>query len=141
MSPKIVVLIVIIISFVAIGSILLYSSTNSEYLSKTKHEDKSWAVIKDSKGDIIAVETGDSNVWISLKSLNQNQSEMWIGGIIEEYGNYWGFRFEPDSIIIAEITIEGAQSNIKAISQDLDYWIGKWAKQTYVFAKVEEINE
>ena len=66
---------------------------------------------------------------------------MWIGGIIEEYGNYWGFRFKPDSIIIAEITIEGAQSNIKAINQDLDYWISTWAKQTYVFAKVEEIHE
>lgn len=131
----------IIIFLGIIGYLLLYGSTDSEYLSKTKHEAKRWAVIKDSKGDIIAVETGDSKVWFSLKNLNQNQSAMWIGGIIEEYGNYWGFRFKPDSIIIAEITIEGAQSNIKAISQDLDYWINTWAKQTYVFAKVEEIHE
>jgi hypothetical protein len=44
-------------------------------------------------------------------------------------------------MVIAEITIEGGQSNIQAISQDLNYWINIWGKQTYVFAKVEEINQ
>lgn len=110
-------------------------------MNKTKHETEKWAVIIDSKEDIIAVETTDLNVWISLRNLHQNQTEMWIGGIVEEYGNHWGFRFKPDTIIIAEITIEGAQSNIQAISEDLNYWINQWTKQTYVLAKVQEIHE
>ena len=66
---------------------------------------------------------------------------MWIGGIVEEYDNYWGFRFRPDTIIIAEITIEGAQSNIQGISEDLNYWMNVWKKQAYVLAKVSEIHE
>jgi hypothetical protein len=66
---------------------------------------------------------------------------MWIGGIVEEYDNYWGFRFDPNTIIIAEITIEGAQSNIQGISNDLNYWINVWTKQAYVLAKVIEIHE
>jgi hypothetical protein len=66
---------------------------------------------------------------------------MWIGGIIEEYDNHWGFRFKPNTINIAEITIEGAQSNIKGISQDLNYWISIWTKQSYILAQVEEIHE
>jgi hypothetical protein len=115
--------------------------SNPDYFSKTKHETKRWAVIQDSKNDIIAVETSDEDVWISLKNLYQNKSEMWIGGIVEEYDNYWGFRFDPNTIIIAEITIEGAQSNIQGISGDLNYWTKVWTKQAYVLAKVIEIHE
>ena len=42
-----------------------------------------------------------------------------------------------DTVIINGDT----QSNIQAISQDLNYWISIWGKQTYVLAKVVEINE
>ena len=115
--------------------------TSSEYFSKTKHESERWAVIQDTKNDVIAVETSGEDIWISLKNLNQNQSEMWVGGIVEEYDNHWGFRFDPDTIITAEITIEGAQSNIQGISEDLNYWINVWTKQVYVLAKVIEIHE
>jgi hypothetical protein len=129
-------LVVVILAF------LIYTYwINSDYSNKTKHETNRWVVITDSKGDIIAVETSDPNVWDTLTSLNANQTEMWIGGIVEEYDNYWGFRFDPDTIIIAEITIEGAQSNIQAISDDINYWINIWQKQTYVLAKVTEIHE
>ena len=114
---------------------------NSDYSNKTKHETDRWAVIVDSKGDVIAVETSDSKVWDTLINLQVNQSEMWIGGSVEEYDNYWGFRFSPETIVIAQITIEGAQSNIQAISENLNYWINIWQKQAYVFAKVSEIHE
>lgn len=114
---------------------------NSDGSNKTKHETSRWAIITDSKSDIIAVETSDSNVWNTLTNLQVNQTEMWIGGIVEEYDNYWGFRFNPDTIVIAQITIEGAQSNIQAISENLNYWINIWQKQAYVFAKVSEIHE
>ena len=140
MSSKIFVLI-IIIGLIVFGYFLFDSWSNAEYLSKTKHETISWVIISDSKDDVIAVETLDPNVWSSFVGLYKNKTEIWIGGIVEEYDNYWGFRFKPDSIVIAEITVEGAQSNIQAISQDLNYWITTWGKQTYVLAKVEEINE
>ena len=112
-----------------------------DYLSKTKHETDKWAGILDSKGDIISVETIDDQIWNTLSGLHQNQTVMWIGGIIEEYGNKWGFRFNPETIIVAQITIEGAQSDIQGISGDLNYWMNVWAKEVYVLARVVEIHE
>ena len=99
------------------------------------------SIVTDSKSDIIAVETSDVTVWDTFKALRLNQTEMWIGGFIVEYDNFWGFRFRPDSIIVAEITIEGAQSNIGGISGDLNYWINVWSKQAYVLATVSELHE
>ncbi|MCW4034785.1 MAG: hypothetical protein NWF03_05415 [Candidatus Bathyarchaeota archaeon] len=141
MNRTLVVAAVVTLVFVLIIFSALTYWSNSDYSSKTKHETSRWAAIVDSKNDVISVETSDNNVWETIKSLHQNQTEMWIGGVLEEYDNYWGFRFRPDSIVIAEITIEGAQANIKAVSEDLNYWMNTWAKQVYVFAKVSEINE
>ena len=112
-----------------------------DYSSKTLHETERWAVIRDSKGDIIAIETTGDQVWSVLSSLHQNQTAMWIGGVVESYDNKWGFRFKPDTIVIAQFTVEGGQSNIQGISGDLDYWINTWAKETYVWARVAEIHE
>jgi hypothetical protein len=66
---------------------------------------------------------------------------MWIGGFVETYSNKWGFRFKPDTIVVAQITIEGAQSNIHAMSRDLDYWINTWPNIAYVLAKVIEVHQ
>ena len=112
-----------------------------ERTNKTVHETSRWAGIIDSKGDIIAVETTCDEVWDQLVDLHHNPTEMWIGGVVEVYENTWGFRFKPDTIIIAHITIEGVQSNIRGISEDLDYWINTWAKETYVLATVTEVHE
>ncbi len=112
-----------------------------DYLGKTVHDTNRWAVITDSKGDVISVETINDQVWSQLVRLQQNRTPMWIGGVVEEYNNTWGFRFNPETITIAQITIEAAQSNIKGISQDLDYWMNTWARETYVLAKVTEIHE
>ncbi len=132
----VVAIVVVVISF----STWVYLES-SEYSRKTKHETDTWSVIEDSKGDIIAIETRNPSVWDTLVNLHNNQTEMWIGGIVEEYDNFWGFRFRPDTIIIAQITIEGAQSNIQGISGDLNYWINIWTKETYVLANVIEIHE
>lgn len=141
MKRRLIFIVIIIVLILLLGYLILIYLDSPGDLSKTKHESNVWAVIEDSKKDIIAVETTNSDVWETLVDLHQNQSEMWIGGIIEEYDNYWGFRFDPDTIIIAEITIEGAQSNIQGISGDLNYWINVWTKQAYVLAKVIEIHE
>jgi len=132
----------IVIIFVGAVSYSIWAYMNHlDFLGKTVHEADRWAVIEDSKKDIIAVETTDDQVWNTLRNLRENQTAMWIGGIVEEYDNKWGFRFKPETIIVAEITIEGAQSNIQGISDDLNYWINVWAKETYVLARVTEIHE
>jgi hypothetical protein len=140
MKNKLIFTGIIVFALVIIGFLgWVYWGTDSS--SKTKHETDAWAVIRDSKEDLIAIETSDPTIWITLVDLHNNQTEMWIGGIIEEYDNYWGFRFNPDTIVITQITIEGAQSNIQGISEDLNYWINIWTKQTYVLAKVIEIHD
>ena len=126
---------------VAVGYSLWTRGVDSEYLSKTKHDSDRWAVIKDSNGDITAIETTDDGTWKTLQDLHLNQTEMWIGGIIERYDNKWRFRFSPDTIIAAQFTVEGAQSNIQGISGDLDYWMNVWTRETYVSATVVEIHD
>ena len=131
----------LVIVAVVVGYSVWAYTNHLNYMSKTTHETERWAVIRDSKGDIIAVETTNYEVWNTLVSLHHNQTEMWIGGVVEEYRNKWEFRFKPHTIIIARITIEGAQSNIQGISGELDYWMNVWAKEAYVLAKVVEIHE
>jgi hypothetical protein len=136
---------IVLVGIVIITALVLTYFTQSyfsylDYLDKTIHETDRWVVIMDSKGDIIAVETTSDDIWNTFIDLHQNQTEMWIGGIVEEYKNKWGFRFDLNTIIIAQVTIEGAQSNIQGISGDLEYWIDTWSTITYVFAKVIEIH-
>ena len=140
MRKNIVILGVFIVAII-IASLVLVSVNDADNLSKTKHDTQRWAVIVDSHEDIIAVETTNQEVWDTLKALYLNQTEMWIGGLVEEYDNFWGFRFGPDGIVVAEITIEGAQSNIQGIGGDLDYWLNVWSRQVYVLATVSELPE
>ncbi len=140
MKSKFVLAIIIVVIVVIAGYFVWTYVNHLDYLSKTMHETDRWAVILDSKGDITAVESTSDEIWNTLESLHQNQSERWIGGVVEEYDNRWGFRFKPDTIIVAQVTIEGAQSNIQGISGDLSYWIDVWARETYVWAKVVEIH-
>ncbi|MFW6117380.1 MAG: hypothetical protein ACOC6G_02205 [Thermoproteota archaeon] len=135
----------ILIAIILAGVVMIYSVYSYmnyvDYVGKTVHETDRWTVIKDSKGDIISVETVSDQVWDQLVDLHQNQTRMWIGGVVERYDNTWGFRFKPRTIIIAQITIEAAQSNIKGISQNLDYWIETWGIETYVLARVTKVHE
>lgn len=132
---------IIVVAAVVVGYSILAYMDHLDYLSKVKHETDRWAVIMDSKGDIIAVETKYDQIWNMLDTLHRNHTAMWVGGIVEGYDNKWGFRFKPDTIIIAQITIEGAQSDIQGISGDLNYWMNVWTKETYVLARVVEIHE
>jgi hypothetical protein len=131
-----VILVVVVVASYSVWSYLNYL----DYLNKTLHETGRWAVIMDSKGDIIAVETTSEMIWDQLLDLYNNKEERWIGGIIKEYQNKWGFHFKLDTIIIATVTIEGAQSYIQGISGDLDYWINTWTNVAYVMASVVEIH-
>jgi hypothetical protein len=140
MKQKVLMAGALVLFSVAIGYSIWTYSNHLDYLDKTLHETDRWAVIMDTKRDIIAVETTNNEVWNTLVQLHQNQTLMWIGGVVEEYHNKWGFRFKPETITIAQITIEGAQSNIQGISGDLNYWRNIWRKETYVLANVIEIH-
>ena len=73
-----------------------------------------------------------------LVHLHQNGTEMWIGGVVERYNNKWGFRFHPDTIIIAQFTNEGAQTTISFLSEDVEYWINFGS--AYIESTVVEIH-
>jgi hypothetical protein len=103
------------------------------------------AIIEDTNGDRIAVEPTSGDVWDALVELNQSAGEMWVGGVVEvcllfrpDPDYPWGFRFNPDSVTVAEVTAEGLQTTIRDISEDVDYWIE--IGQAYVFAKVVELR-
>jgi parallel beta-helix repeat protein len=96
-----------------------------------------WVVIQDLNGDRLRVETSNDSVWTILVQLYHNGSTRWVGGIVEMYKNEWGFRFNPSTIFVAEVTIEAIQTTIRGISQNLPYWLGHLA---CVDAKVVAIN-
>jgi len=102
-----------------------------------KHETNRWAVIQDVNGDRMAVEPVSDNVWSELVQLNQNGTRMFVGGVVERYGNKWGFRFKPDTVTVAQVTAEGLQGTIRYISENIDYWLNNWA---YVSSRVVEIH-
>ena len=140
MKKKTVIATVALTVVLAMGGVLVWNYLNYwDYLKEIAHETGRWAVIEDVNGDHIAVEPTRDEVWSRLVGLHRNQTVRWIGGIVEGYGNKWGFRFKPENITIAEVTAEGLQATIRYISENLDYWLGiKWA---YVSAKVTEIHD
>jgi hypothetical protein len=103
------------------------------------------AIIEDTNGDHIAVEPTRGDVWEALVELNQSAGARWVGGVVEVFLLFrpdpdypWGFRFKPENITVAEVTAEGLQTTLRAISEDVDYWIG--IGQAYVFATVVELR-
>lgn len=114
-------ILVVIIFLVAGTSVVLWN--HLDYSSATRHDTNRWAVIRDVEGSLLAIETTDDAVWNQLVQLHQNGTEMWIGGAVERYDNKWGFRFNPETFIIAQFTIEGAQTTIRFLSEDIKYWI------------------
>ena len=136
MSKRKVLACVAVVVVVAIAGFFVWNYIDE--VSALKHETDRWAVIQDDKGDHIAVEPNKDTVWEQLVQLYENESEMWIGGIVEPYGNKWGFRFKPENVTIAQVTAEGSQSTIRGISEDLEYWLDYG--YVYVFAKVTEVH-
>lgn len=57
---------------------------------------------------------------------------------MEKYNNTWAFRFKPENLTVAEITVEGLQTTIRDISENLNYGLG--LRVAYVDGKVTEIH-
>jgi hypothetical protein len=136
MKLKLGILIVIII-LVAASSVIIWNHV--DYLSATKHDTNRWAVTRDVESSLLAIETVDNTVWNQLVQLHQNGTEMWIGGVVERHDYKWGFRFNPETIIIAQFTIEGAQTTIRFLSEDIEYWINFGI--AYIGSTVIEIHQ
>jgi len=102
-----------------------------------KHNTDRWAVITDREGSQIAVEPMNDTAWIQLTELFQNKSTRFVGGIVEAYGNKWGFRLKPENVRVAEFTAEVLQANIRYVSENLDYWLDTW---TYISSTVTETH-
>lgn len=133
---KLYVTVVFLALVIIIAGILAWNYL--EELNTLKHETNRWAVIEDINGDRIAVEPTSDTVWEQLVQLYENKTVRWIGSIVEEYDNKWGFRFKPENITVAEVTAEGLQTTIRYISENLDYWLDLGL--AYVSGKVTEIH-
>ena len=130
----------VVVIALTVATLVIFASFLMNYwsiLKALKHETDRWAVIEDVNGDRITVEPVRDEVWLQLVQMQQNESRMWIGSIVETYDNKWGFRFKPENVTVAEVTAEGLQASIRYISENLNYWLGGWA---YVSAKVTEIH-
>jgi hypothetical protein len=128
---------ILLVLAVAVGGIAVYWF-HVRSVEQVEHETNRWAVIEDIDKDRIAVEPTSNVTWSELLKLYQDGTRMWIGGIVEKYDNKCGFRFKPDTIIIAQFTAEGLQATIKLISSNIDYWTN--LGYAYVGAKVIETH-
>ncbi|MFB0504020.1 MAG: hypothetical protein ACETWE_09320 [Candidatus Bathyarchaeia archaeon] len=140
MRKKMILAVAALVLLAVATIVLVWNYVNYlDYLREIVHETERWAVIEDLNGHHIAVEPTSDDVWNQLVRLNENGTSMWIGGIVEEYSNKWGFRFKPETLAVAEVTAEGLQATIQYISENLDYWLDLgWA---YVDAKVTDIHQ
>lgn len=125
-----------------VSTLLLFTALNTPSELSVSADPRSvlerWAVIEDINGDHLIVETVSEEVWAEMVQLYQNGSERWIGGIVKTYENEWRFRFDPETILVAENTIEVWQTTIRGISGGLDYWLGRMA---VVSARVVEVHQ
>ena len=75
MEKKLLLYGILIIAIVAVSFSLWAYWGEWDYSSKTKHETDAWGVIKDSKGDTIAIETTEADIWDAIINLHSNQTE------------------------------------------------------------------
>jgi len=131
-------IIIVLAVMVMVGFFTLDRIEYTDYMKETVHDTYKWAVIEDSKGKHIAVETTNEITWNELRNINLNKTMVFIGGTIEEYNNKWGFRFKPDSIFLARWGAKDNQGTIEQISSNIDYW--KNVGTVYVYIKVTETH-
>ncbi len=59
----------------------------------------------------------------ALMEMHATGAALWVGGEIESFDNAFGFRFKPDTIVVADFTVEGAQAVFyRTIQDDFAYW-------------------
>jgi hypothetical protein len=82
-------------------------------------------LVEDPSGDRMIVEAVEPGTIDILTRLHDTGESKWIGGLIETFDNQFGFRFKPDTIVVANFTAEGLQVvYYEAIRDNLTYWQG-----------------
>jgi len=95
-------------------------------------------VIEDVNGDTLEVENSNMTVQEQLENMKGTGEWKWIGGKVVTYDNDWGFRFDPDTITIADNVDERCKTNLQTISGNLDYWLQ--LERVFVWAKVTHLS-
>lgn len=113
---------VVVIAFVAAAGVLLAvipllppPLAEGEYL------------VEDLEGDtmVIAVDPAQGEALDALAEMALTGEARWVGGEVEAFENAFGFRFHPDTVVVAEFTAEGLQAgSYRAIQEDFAYWQG-----------------
>ncbi len=59
----------------------------------------------------------------ALMEMHVTGEAKWVGGEIESFDTAFGFRFKPDTIVVADFTAEGSQAVFyRTIRDDFAYW-------------------
>jgi len=135
---RIKLIIVTFVLIVVLVSLIYWGRLN--YFEETIHSSDIWATIEDSKGNLISIDfpNTDNNIWDTLVKLNRNGTKIFIGGIIEQYQNKWGFHFKINSIEILRSVPGDKQANIEQISSDLNHWEN--GQVVYIYSTVVETH-
>jgi len=81
-----------------------------------------WCVIQDVNGDTLDIEVASSETWQQLLDMQASGLRKWVGGKLINAANNWGFTFDPDTIVVTDVTAEALQTTLRLIKQDPDYW-------------------
>lgn len=92
-------------------------------------------VIRDDHGDTIRLYVMDEEVWLKLQSMKQQRLHRWVGGfLLRDSQSLLGFRFDPENLLVGEVTAETFQTWLQGISGHLEYWLS--VGMAYVWAEV-----
>jgi len=92
-------------------------------------------VIRDSHGSTIQLYVIDEEVWQKLQTMKQQGLHKWVGGrLLRDSQSTLGFRFDPETVVVADVTAETFQTWLQDISDRLEYWLGVGI--AYVWAEV-----
>lgn len=82
-------------------------------------------LVDDTDGDLaeILVHPSRQEAMDALIEMHGTGEAKWVGGEVESFENEFGFRFKPDTIVVADFTAEGAQAVFyRTIQDDFAYW-------------------
>ncbi|MFQ6013083.1 MAG: hypothetical protein ACE5LS_05510 [Thermoplasmata archaeon] len=82
-------------------------------------------LVEDPNGDRLEIRVDPSRQEAidALMEMHVTGESKWVGGEIESFENEFGFRFKPNTIVVADLTAEGAQAVFyRTIQDDFAYW-------------------
>ncbi|GEM_PF-1377001 len=99
-------------------------------------------VVEDGNGDRMNIKVRSSNqkAFDALTSMAKTGETKWVGGKIQSFKNDYGFRFESDTVIVAEtVPQESEASQFEAVQKAFDYW--ETLDAVYISGKVVSVQD